>query len=166
MAAETLKPSQIYAGAIALMAVSWFVFNRVDEPAGARETSWSTAGDASGSSNLERLASGILDTVVAQESKQDATCWTTVRMIESFSVGLKFSAAAEIARIEGSRLLLYHLWRHVSERAPHRPLDEADVARSLPEQVAQEPPGSGVVDGAAIPVSKLELKDHHRTTES
>jgi hypothetical protein len=164
MAAETLKPSQIYVGAIALLVVSGLVFYRVGEPAS--ETSWSSTGDAAGGSDLERLASGILDTVVAQESKQDATCWTTVRMIESFSVGLKFSPAAEIARIEGSRLLLHHLWRRVSERASHRPLDESDVTGALPEQVAQEPPGSGVVDGAAIPVSKLELKDHHRTTES
>src|SRR5947209_8758315 len=102
MAAETLKPWQIYAGVTALLFVSGIVFYRIDEAP--RATTWTTeSGD--GGSDFERIASAILDTVVAQESKQDATCWTTVRMIESFSIGKKLSPAAEIARIEGSRLL-------------------------------------------------------------
>src|SRR5258706_10473552 len=165
MASETVKPWQIYAGVSALLVVAGIVFYRVG---GAPEaTTWSTErADGAGGSEFERLASAILDTVVAQESKQDATCWTTVRMIESFSIGKKLSPAAEIARIEGSRMLLDHLWRRAGERTPHRPLDENDVTRALPAQVAEEPPGSGIVDGSAIPVSKLELKDHHRTTEN
>src|SRR5262249_13340313 len=163
MAVETLKPWQIYAGASALLLATGLVARDAGERPERR--TWDVESrDGSGASDLERVASGILDTIVAQESKQDATCWTTVRMIESFSIGLQLSPAAEIARIEGSRLLLDHLWRRASERA-HRPLDEGAVARALPESVAQEPPGSGVVDGAAIPVSKLELKDHYRTTE-
>jgi len=164
MAVNALRPWQISVGASALLLVTGlFSYYAGEHP---ERPTWNVEpGDGSGTSDLERIATGILDTIVAQESKQDATCWTTVRMIESFSIGLKLSPAAEIARIEGSRLLLDHLWRRASERAPHRPLDEDAVARALPEPVAQEPPGSGVVDGAAIPVSKLELKDHYRTTE-
>jgi len=112
------------------------------------------------------MASAILAKVVAQESKQDATCWTTVRMIESFSIGRQLTPAAEVGRIEGSRLLLHRLWRHVSELTNGAELSEKDVTAALPGEVASEPPGTGVIDGAAIPVDKLELKDHHRTTEN
>ncbi len=110
MASETLKPWQIYAGVSALLVVSGIVFYRVGEAPEA--TTWSNErADGAGGSEFERLASAILDTVVAQESKQDATCWTTVRMIESFSIGKKLSPAAEIARIEGSRHRTTESWR-------------------------------------------------------
>ncbi len=85
MASETLKPWQIYAGVSALLVVSGIVFYRVG---GAPEaTTWSNErADGAGGSEFDRLASAILDTAVAQESKQDATSCTTVRMIESFSI--------------------------------------------------------------------------------
>jgi len=162
---QASQPWRIYVGASLFLLLTGIVSYQIAEP---RPRSMGAGEHASGTdgSEFERIASRILDTILAQESKQDATCWTTVRMIESFSIGLKLSPAAEIARIEGSRLLFDHLWRRATERTSHRPLDDADVARALPEEVVKEPPGSGVVDGSAIPVDKLELKDHHRTTEN
>ena len=81
--ARTISPTT--ANGSKLSIVSGIVFYRVG---GAPEaTTWSTErADGTGGSEFERIASAILDTVVAQESKQDATCWTTVRMIESFSI--------------------------------------------------------------------------------
>src|SRR4030095_4257279 len=98
MAVKTLKPWQIWVVASAfLLATGLVSYNAGERP---EEQTWGAEPrDGSGTSDLERIATGILDTIVAQESKQDATCWTTVRMIESFSIGLKLSPAAEIARI-------------------------------------------------------------------
>ncbi len=157
--------TRIFVGAVIFMAVTGLAFHELGDRAAGPEAEGAASSSASGTP-LERMASGILAKVAAQESKQDATCWTTVRMIESFSIGRQLTPAAEVGRIEGSRLLLHRLWRHVSEQTRAAELSEKDVAAALPGEVASEPPGSGVVDGAAIPVDKLELKDHQRTTEN
>jgi hypothetical protein len=162
---RALKPWQIVVGASSLLLLLGVYSYEVADSSDSKSQPIAGAAE-SGRSDLERIASSLLDTIALQESKQDATCWTTVRMIESFSIGQKLSPAAEIARIEGSRVLLDHLWRRASERSSHRPLDDGDVTRALPKEVADEPPGSGVVDGSAIAVNKLELKDHQRTTEN
>src|SRR5690606_1249580 len=50
--------------------------------------------------SLEQLrasADDILATIGAQESKKDATCWSSVRMIEGFSLGRQMTPAAEVA---------------------------------------------------------------------
>src|SRR5882724_1170686 len=157
--------TRIYVGALIFMAATGLVSHELGDHSN-QPLAESAASTSASESPLDRMASAILAKVVAQESKQDATCWTTVRMIESFSIGRQLTPAAEVGRIEGSRLLLHRLWRHVSELTNGAELSEKDVTAALPGEVASEPPGTGVIDGAAIPVDKLELKDHHRTTEN
>jgi enediyne biosynthesis protein E4 len=132
-------------------------------PAPAAESS---AAAASKAPALEAMARSVLETIEKQESAKDATCWTTVRMIESFSIGLQLAPAAELARIDGSRQLLLHLWRQASDKATSELLGEAQIDAVLPAEAKKELPALQVTDQAPIPVDQLGLRDHHKTTDN
>jgi hypothetical protein len=101
-AKASAKRGPIYAlvlvGAAGVTATLLQARNKPSEAAPAASASASAAASA-----FEAMAKTILDAIEKQESAKDATCWTTVRMIESFSIGLQLAPEAELARIDASR---------------------------------------------------------------
>lgn len=113
----------------------------------------------------------ILAAIRAQEAKKDATCWSSVRMIEGFSLGRQLTPAAEIARIEVSRALLKRVWLRASKASKAGDqLDLAAVKGALPPAVAQAVEDLEVaqVRSGSAPMGQAEqgMSDQQRTTES
>ena len=129
---------------------------------------------ASDEGRLPELASEveqILAAIRAQEAKKDATCWSSVRMIEGFSLGRQLTPAAEIARIEVSRALLKRVWLRASRAKPKgAEIDLATVKAALPPGVAKAVADLEVaqVRSGSAPMGQAEqgMSDQQRTTES
>lgn len=85
---------------------------------------------------LRASADDILSTILAQESKKDATCWSSVRMIEGFSLGRQMTPTAEVARIEVTRALLERVWRRASAESAGTTLLSAEaITAATPSEV-------------------------------
>jgi hypothetical protein len=111
----------------------------------------------------------LLGEIERQESGKDATCWTTVRMMDTHFAGRPISDAVAVLKIEACKTLVYHLWRAASSRTRDGSLvGAAEVDAALPEatratvalMVATEPAFG------TDPVRSVMNRDYHRITEN
>ncbi len=98
--------------------------------------------------SLRDTASWLVDRIGEQEARKDATCWTTVRMMDSFSAQKPLTAQATLLKIEAHRTLVYRLWRAASTGPT---VDAAAVTKAAPQ--LDEP-------------SAQQLTDHQKITEN
>ncbi|MCG5052318.1 MAG: CRTAC1 family protein [Myxococcales bacterium] len=126
---------------------------------------------ASTEPGLEATALRIVAKIRAQEAAKDATCWTTVRLMEGHQVSLPLDEFAVVAKIEVSKLFVYRLWRRASVVAGSSgvPLTARQLDVLVPGEVrpviatlAEPTPGGG------LPAAGIEtaVKDYHRVTEN
>jgi histone H3/H4 len=120
---------------------------------------------------LASQAAQILAAIRAQEAKKDATCWSSVRMIEGFSLGRQLTPAAEIGRIEVSRALLKRVWLRASKNSGVAArLDLAAVKSALPAAVSQAVTDLEIaqVRSGSAPQGQADqgMSDQQRTTEN
>ena len=131
----------------------------------------SSASDEGRLPELTSQVEEILAAIRAQEARKDATCWSSVRMIEGFSLGRQLTPAAEIARIEVSRALLKRVWLRASRaKSKGTKIDLATVKAALPAGVAKAVADLEVaqVRSGSAPMGQAEqgMSDQQRTTES
>ncbi len=115
-------------------------------------------------SGLDRL----MGVVEGQESGKDATCWTTVRMMDQHFAGKPMSDEIAMLKIEACKTLVYQVWRAASEHADQGIIHAAAIDAVVPEDVrkavalmtAAEPVFSG------DPVQSVMSRDYHRVTEN
>lgn len=81
---------------------------------------------------LYPTAQMVLGQIHKQESRKDATCWTTVRMMEHFYAHKELSEHAALLKIEASKLLVYELWRLASAWSTNKILKASDFENLLP----------------------------------
>jgi len=108
---------------------------------------------------LGPMAAWLVDRIHGQESQKDATCWTTVRQMESFYAAMPTTRAAQVLKIESTRTLVYRVWREASRRAGDTPtLGEAALEAALPAPIHPDTPPS--------PRVARVLLDHQKITEN
>lgn len=114
---------------------------------------------------LYATARRILKQIVEKESKQDATCWTTVRMMEHFYGRRPLSEAASFLKIEVSKVLIYRVWRYASSLSPRSTLSRRDINAALPSTFLSH---LAVLErkSATRRPEHLRLKHYHRVTEN
>lgn len=117
---------------------------------------------------LYETARLVLAQIHRQESQKDATCWTTVRMMEHFYARKPLRFYASLVKIEATKLLLYQLWKKASALSPHATLTLADIQRVNPLLLRES---SMLLGARAIPVSsnlyqRTKVKDYHKVTEN
>jgi len=119
---------------------------------------------------LMALLMALLTQTQAQEAGKDATCWTTVRVMDAHFAGLPISDDIASLKIEACKTLVYHLWRRASlQQAPGQTvLRASDIDRALPEalrhsaqQLASASPLAGIE-----PVAAVMDRDYQRVTEN
>ena len=98
----------------------------------------------------------IQKSIVQQEKAKDATCWTTVRMMEHFYAGLALSEHATLLKIEASKLLLYRIWSYASRLSQTSLVKSKDIERSVPFTLLQP---------SKTFTSQVRSKDYHKVTE-
>ena len=87
--------------------------------------------------SLDDLAENILQRISEHEGPNDATCWTTVRMMESFSAGKDISFEASLLKIEALKTLTYKLWRNSSAVSSSCLVRREDILASLSPEVRE-----------------------------
>lgn len=114
---------------------------------------------------LYATAKRALRYIVIHESKRDATCWTTVRMMEHFYARRPLSEAASFLKIEASKVLLYRVWRYASSLSPKKVLSEQDINAALPSSLQTY---LRILEQKRRPQNPTaaKLKHYHRITEN
>lgn len=107
---------------------------------------------------LGPMAGWLVDRIHRQESQKDATCWTTVRQMESFYVSMPTTRAAQVMKIEATRTLVYRLWREASRKAAQAEVSEDTLVAALPAPVHP--------DTVPPPRVARVLLDHQKITEN
>ena len=108
---------------------------------------------------LGAMAAWLVDRIHGQESQKDATCWTTVRQMESFYASMPTTRAAQVLKIESTRALVYRVWREASRRAGDAEmLGEGALEAALPAPIHPDTPPS--------PRVARVLLDHQKITEN
>ncbi len=103
-----------------------------------------------------------------QESRKDATCWTTVRMMEHFYARKALESRASWLKIEATKLLIYQLWRKASQRSPRSVLSATDIDGVTPTLLIDS---LQILGQRRIPKSssvfyRVKLRDYHKVTEN
>ena len=118
-------------------------------------------------SSYAAFAQRILLQIEQQESSKDATCWTTVRMMEQFFTGAPLHTHASLLKIEASKLLIYKLWRKASLAAKTCEVQLAELESTLPSSL------KGLSIDFSDPNSmrlnnprEIALLDYHKVTEN
>lgn len=107
----------------------------------------------------------ILKQIVSQESMRDATCWTTVRMMEHFYARRPLSETASFLKIETSKVLLYRIWKYASSLSPKAKLSRNDINAALPTSLQNYLTILEQTSRPANPTAS-KLKHYHRVTEN
>ncbi len=114
---------------------------------------------------LYPTAKRALQHIVQHESMRDATCWTTVRMMEHFYARRPLSEAASFLKIEVSKVLMYRLWRHASTLSSQPELSRQDISAALPKGLQRFLQILEQRSQAKTPTAS-KLKHYHRVTEN
>jgi len=120
--------------------------------------------------NLKLLIELLLRGTQAQEAGKDATCWTTVRLMDAHFAGRPISDDVASVKIEACKTLVYQLWRRASLQgsAGRQSLQAEDIDAALPEELRE----STELLNAAQPVSPVDPvhsvmdRDYQRITEN
>ena len=79
--------------------------------------------------SYRRMVDRILVQINQQEGQKDATCWTTVRMMENFFAKKNLEDRASIVKIQANVAVVKKVWEKASREAGDRPrLNVADFA--------------------------------------
>lgn len=117
---------------------------------------------------LYRTAERILTHIYQHEARRDATCWTTVRMMEHFYARKSLNFHASLLKIEASKILLYRLWKKASSATSKRLLTPKHIDAVAPLSLKQ----NSMLLGRAIHGSNQErmrrtkLNHYHKVTEN
>lgn len=113
------------------------------------------------------LIDRTLESIRSQESAKDATCWTTVRMMDNYYALRPIDETAIFLKFEIMKGLLLKLWREASAKEKEPQISVETVKKIVPLQIQQEIPA---VDPASIlnldPSIKTSIADFHRITEN
>lgn len=83
----------------------------------------------------QQLVDHLLQATAEQEANRDATCWTTVRMMEQFYSGMPISEAGALMRIEVSKVVVAKLWQKASNSVDSCVIDAEAVKAIAPEKL-------------------------------
>ncbi|MFT5170640.1 MAG: hypothetical protein ACI9BD_000409 [Candidatus Marinamargulisbacteria bacterium] len=100
----------------------------------------------------------IIEQIHEGESAKDATCWSTVRQMESFYARKPLTEQATLLKIEASKLLLLRFWQKASSKSKKSQLTRADIAEALPK-------GLDFDQEKSIQQSVAQT-DYHKVTEN
>ncbi|MBA3708234.1 MAG: CRTAC1 family protein [Planctomycetes bacterium] len=109
----------------------------------------------------------LIDVINVQESAKDATCWTTVRLMDAHFANRRIPEAVALAKIEACKRLVYAVWRKASQEASG-PLTAAQIESALPkaEKAAVSLMTAAVPFYGDDPVCSVMNRDYHRITEN
>ncbi len=120
-----------------------------------------------GSIAYVELAKTTLEKIQSQESRKDATCWTTVRMMENFYTGLPLSERSVLLKIESSKILMYRLWESASLKAENSILQIGDIKRISPKAFNLDLLRlDGILSSNDNLAKNTMLLDYHKVTEN
>ena len=85
--------------------------------------------------DLEQTAERVLAEIQAQEGAQDATCWTTVRQMESFYVKKTIDELGTLTKIESVKNLIFRVWLRASNLGQHTTLTADDIDDAAPSSL-------------------------------
>lgn len=113
------------------------------------------------------MAKRILGHIHSQESKKDATCWTTVRLMENFYTGIALSERSVLLKIEVSKTLMYRLWESASLSSKNDKLNLEDIQRITPGDLVLELLMlDGAINNSNNQAKGTMLVDYHKVTEN
>lgn len=117
---------------------------------------------------LYQTAHLIAERIHWQESRKDATCWTTVRMMEHFYARKALTPQAAWLKIEATKLLMYQLWRKASQLTKHAALLEKDIERINPPllKASLRFLGKRQIPASSSLFQRVKLRDYHKVTEN
>tara|TARA_B100000609_G_scaffold193248_2_gene184349 strand:- start:29249 stop:32458 length:3210 start_codon:yes stop_codon:yes gene_type:complete len=116
---------------------------------------------------MKKTSKLILQAIAHKEAKADATCWTTVRMMEHFYAGRELSEHAALLKIEVGKLILFSLWARASNTSRKCTLSEADITNILPKQLKPEAQVHlSPTHKIHNPLLRTKLRHYHRITEN
>lgn len=116
---------------------------------------------------LYTTAQQIMRRMMEQESRRDATCWTTVRMMEHFYARRQLTEYASFLKIEVSKVLLYQIWRAASQHTSASLLSQREIDAVLPASLRQPMALLLTSSGHAMPSSLVtRLRHYHQVTEN
>ncbi|RMG41624.1 MAG: CRTAC1 family protein [Candidatus Dadabacteria bacterium] len=117
--------------------------------------------------SLKDMARATASAIKAQESRKDATCWTTVRMMEQYYSTAPVDNMAALLKIEAIKNLIYKIWRHASVNADSCIVHRADIESALSKRLTDEELAflrNPLLPGSS-PLS-VSLHDYHKVTEN
>ncbi len=118
---------------------------------------------------LKRTLQTLQAETISQESGKDATCWTTVRMMDAHFTGRQVPDPIALLKIEACKTLVYDVWRSASARTPaNATLGGDDVVEPLPSALRDAVALMVAVDPqfGGDPVRSVMNRDYHRVTEN
>ncbi len=132
------------------------------------ETRAAGVGPGWGAGLLQTIDNALQETV-SQESAKDATCWTTVRMMDAHFAGTPISDEVAALKIEACKTLVCQLWRRASRHAaPRELLGQDDIDPAMPTGmltlVAQLQHAPGVLSDGTV--EAVMRRDYQRITEN
>jgi len=119
---------------------------------------------------LRALLTALLTETQAQEAGKDATCWTTVRVMDAHFAGRPIVDEVASLKIEACKTLVYHLWRRAAlHAAPGQAvLRSSDIDSALPEMLRH--PSEQLASASPLqgeePVAAVMDRDYQRVTEN
>jgi len=128
------------------------------------------ASPGSRASNLKILIELLLRGTQTQEAGKDATCWTTVRLMDAHFAGRPISDDVAALKIEACKTLVYQLWRRASLAvAPgQQSLQAENIDAALPQELRE---ATDLLNAAKPvspddPVRSVMNRDYQRVTEN
>lgn len=121
-----------------------------------------------GSGGLAGTIRRLLAQTVVQEAHKDATCWTTVRMMDAHFAARPIADDIAALKIEACKTLVCQLWRRASLRSPERSfLRDADIAAAMPAELLHRAERLGKdASLASFSTEAVMERDYHRITEN
>lgn len=117
---------------------------------------------------LYPTAKRILNHIYKHESRRDATCWTTVRMMEHFYARKSLNFHASLLKIEASKILLYRLWKKASSFTPAMLLQAKHIDAVAPQILTKGASllGRAIQGSTRQMMRRTKLNHYHKVTEN